>query len=186
MVRFGGAASGQDSALVGLEALATSVDGDGNGTLVDCTHDRGGVRRRFGVASCHDASLAGVVLAGSILSSVRIGCLSLSSRGLKVSEGSACGSPIATVIGGVAVNKLLRGESRETSSLDAGSRLERLNGGEGPARSTVALVLDWRGALASPVLARGELLVSVFLVDVGLKVGLGLATSQHLGELSLG
>lgn len=89
VVGRGAATSRQDSALVGLEALARGVDGDGHWSALESAHHGGGVTRDLGIAACLDFSFAGAVLAGSILSCVGVSGVKHGPVGHVVVEGSS-------------------------------------------------------------------------------------------------
>lgn len=131
----GGTASGgvEDTGGVSLEDGSIGLNGDGGWSLSD-----GSLKLLDG--SGLDVSIGGdlswgglLVSAGSVSSSVGIVGLVLGEVGLQVVEGVGLPSTVATVGGGVAVNKLLLGEALELSGLDEMVSLNSADGGEGPA-----------------------------------------------------
>ena len=109
------------------------------------------------VGNVSSRCLGGRVFARSVPSSVRVVVLKLSKVVLPVVEGillPAASAAVVTVtkIDGCAVDELLLGEALKFTGLEEMGSLESSSGGECPAGSALALVLDWSDcALGAPV-----------------------------------
>ena len=107
---------------------------------------------------------------------------------LPVAEGHVLPTSTATVVAETcglrgAVNKLLLREGDETARLDEVGSLEGSSGGEGPARATLSLVLNWSdGTTSTPV---DRCVVGFFEHDWLLSAGVRSST-KHLAPLMLG
>jgi len=147
-----------DATRVELEGLLGGVDGDGGwANLPDGGQERGfGTRRNVVEAGDRGALVGSVVLAG-VRSSRGVWVRGFgvdSTVGDNVLEGLIHEATIASFVslGGRAVHQILLRERDERTLLDEPGSLHRSSGRERPARSALALVLDWgHGTLSSPV-----------------------------------
>jgi len=102
-------------------------------------------------------SLGGIVGASTVGTKVGVGALGLSIVLLVVVEGSSLPATVATVADLDAIDELLLGEGSEVSVLDVVSTLKSTGGGEGPAGTALALILDGGDStLSSPVNSVGN------------------------------
>jgi len=140
-----------------LESRAVSLDQDGDGLLVEDGLDSAdGVGGDHLVALGLDAKSSSVESAASIFAGVGIRVLSRDGGGLVVIEGFVLPSSIASVVHGGAIDELLLSEGEKGTSFHEVSAFHSHVGGEGPARSARALVLDSvDSSLGSPVDAVG-------------------------------
>jgi len=144
------------------------------------------------------SEVGGVDLAGSADGSVWIRGISVLSSGLdEVLIGVGWVSSVASLVDLVTINELLHGELDEWVSSDLPLGLNRLSGGERPARSTLLLVVDWgQGTLGAPVEGSWVGLdvlnrrwvplvgrVAVVAGDVGVQVSDTELVSGQIGEL---
>ena len=126
------------------ESGLLGIDGDGNWSLLDGGFQgRGRVGRDF--MNTGDVNLSGVLggVASSVSGSVGVVLLEVLGVRLDVVHGVFLPSTVATSASGVAVNELLLSKRHEVSSGNLVVSLHGANSGEGPAGSTVTLVLDW-------------------------------------------
>ena len=161
VVKVGSAlGSGDDTGVVHLEDELVGLDGDGDWLLVE-----GGLELLWGVDG--DISVGGNLeggalslggIAGSLSSAsggVWVGGLGGDGVGLGPLEGLVHKTSVASeILGGtvVALDEVLLGEGFELASGDEVSTFEATSGGEGPARSAAALVLDiGDGSFLNPV-----------------------------------
>jgi len=170
MVEGGGAAGRLvvDASGVELEGVLRSIDGDASGTLGNLgLKIRFAARGHIDVGSELRTAVGGVVLAGSILSGVRIGRLGIDTAvGDDVLEGLGHETTVTTLVAlrTRAINQVLLGEADEGTSVEGMSTFKRTSSGERPARTALALVLDASDyALGPPVNGGRE------SGDVGLK-----------------
>jgi len=192
MIDGGRTSATQHSTFVSLESLARGVDVGGDGASIDHLHHMVSIAWDFIVSLGVNFTFCGVVLAISVLSSVGIIGLKLCTVSFEVFESSVSPSSLAALAGSVAINLLLRREFQEevsASVVDAGSGLDHLSGGEGPARSTRALILDGCRAVTSVInVTKIERLISFSdILILGGKVGHRMVEASHkLSELSFG
>jgi len=178
MIQLGGRASWLivDTTRIELEGLLGGIDGDGRWTNLPDGGEEGGLGSRWDVLEAGDSgTLVGSVVLASVRSSggVRVRGLSVNSVVRDdVLESLVHKSTIATLIslGSRAVNQVLLRERDERTLLDFPGSLHRSRGREGPARSTLALVLNWsNGSLGSPV-------------DGGRRLGVDLLDGESRGK----
>jgi len=161
MIKGSGAASRLvvNASRVELEGVLRSIDGDASGTQGNL-----GLKIRFAAGGHIDVggqlrtTVGGVVLAGSVLSSVRIGRLGIDTTvGDDVDEGLSHEATIATLIAlrSRAVNQVLLGEADKGASEESVSTFNRASSGERPARTALALVLDTSDYALGPPVNRG-------------------------------
>jgi hypothetical protein len=162
---------GDDSTSVSLEDSLISLDGDGNGSLVDSSLKL--VRVILGnvvhVLSA-DSSETSVVSAALSAALISVGVVFLERVTVGVGPGLFHPSTVATTVGEVAVNKLLLWERKELAGSDFVMSFESTCWWEGPAWSALALVLHTSDSTsASPVLG---------VTDIGgIENGVGLVLS---------
>ncbi len=145
VVELGAASSIEDTTGVELEGLLGSHDGNGDGDGVDGGHEgslvEGGDELVAGDLGLGSAGL----LARLVLGGVRVVLLN--------AEASVLDTPLESVVhqataaavvavGARAINHLLLGNGEEVAGLDLPSTLDGAGGGEGPAGTALALVLD--------------------------------------------
>jgi len=151
-----------DTRLVVLEDRSVGLNGDGNGLLVEGGLELGGgLSGDGGVGFSTNTASVGSSLAGTVSAGVLVVRLVGEVVGLSVLVGVVLPSTVATVVTvGGAVNELLLGERDELASGNEVSTLKTTSGGEGPAGTAGALVLDGGdGTLVDPVDAGGEVLL---------------------------
>jgi len=127
-------------------------------------------------------------LASLVSSVVWVLSLSADSVALSIRNGISLHTSIATVVQGLAINDLLLRKRKKFSRVEEVSSLNNSNSREGPAGSTVSLVLDLiDGSLLSPVNRGGDSSDEFwnFLI-IGLIVGLGALSSSEDGLLGFG
>lgn len=151
MVKVSTASSAiKDSASVLLEYHLVGFNEDGGGLLCNSGLHLGNVvLSDILIACCVDSgSLSFRVNASSIGGVVWIGGLNFSLECLPIAEGLVLPTTTAAVVAiacclSGAVDELLLREAEEGSGLDEMFSLKCSSGGEGPAGSTLSLVLDW-------------------------------------------
>jgi len=187
VVELAAASAGDDTTGVHLEDHLVGLDGDGNWSLGNGGLELGGRWADILEASDLTNTLGGLVLAGTVSGLVWVLGLELKWGGLDVLEGIVHKTTVATVVSLGAVNELLLGEGVEGSGGEEFSTLDGTSGGEGPAGTALALVLDWGdGTLGSPVDAIGKVgLIEELNVLLGTEFHLWLVTEELL-ELSWG
>jgi len=177
-----------DSTEVELEVHG--VNGDGDWSVLEGGHQLLGVLL-WDVSEASDLkeTLALRVGTVSVSSSVWIVSFGLNLGLLEVLEGIVHKTSLAPLVseGSRAVNELLLGERNELSSGDEVGTLHRSGGGEGPAGSAGALVLDWGDGTRSDPVDLGWEVGDVEVDWLGL-VGLehGWLVSESLLELVVG
>jgi len=162
VVKVGTAGStGDDTRLVVLEDRSVGLNGDGNGLLVEGGLELGGrLSGDGGVGFSTNTASVGSSLAGTVSAGVPVVRLVGEMVGLSVLVGVVLPATVATAASGDAVNELLLGERDELASGNEVSTLKTTSGGEGPAGTAGALVLDGGdGTLVDPVNAGGEVLL---------------------------
>lgn len=180
MVELRGRASGLvvNTSRVELEGLVGSIDGYGDGGLVDGGLESRLVTRRDILVRGKGSTNVGRGEAAVVGSSggVRVRSLSVNSTvGDDVSEGLVHETTVATLVtlGGRAVDEVLLRKADEFASLQEVGTFGGTGGGERPARSALALVLNGGdGSLGSPVPGGGER-----------NVGLGVGVKRCLGHV---
>jgi len=175
-----------DSRSVELEGGLRSVDGDGGGSHVDRVLQVGLGSLLDVLVGLQGGSRVGLVVsAGSVLSSVGIGGFGIDTSVLDdVFHGLSHQTTVASLVsvGSRAVNQVLLRETNQRLARDEVASLSRSSGGEGPARTALALILDSSdGSLGSPVEAGGQSLIGG---DEGLSSSGGLALDSEV-ELSV-
>jgi len=176
----------QDTRLVQLEDRAVSLDGNRDGLLVD-GGEEGGLVVLGDVSVAGDGGsglAAGRALAGGATAGgVRVVLLGADTVLLDPLEGVVHETTVATLVAGGAAagDEVLLGEGDELAVLDEVVTLNTDDGGEGPAGTALALVLDrGDGAEGDPVLGVvgfiGQLLEGV--VEVALAVEGGVLVSH--------
>jgi hypothetical protein len=161
LVELESAILGKDTTGVGLERHLVSLDGDGSRRSVegdlhvanDLRGSLSAVVRNVSIVDDLSFTLSSVVSACVVSSSVRIvGVQFLASR-LQVIPSVVVPATIATLvtITGGTIDELLRRENIKSISNHALSGLDRLSSGEGPARSTLSLILNGSNARALAV-----------------------------------
>jgi len=158
VVKVGSAVAVNNTSFVELPGF--SIDDDAQWADVNERNLHGSfVLGGGGVTPRSDGGLneVSVVRASSGLSSgsggVWVGLLSFETFAFNVTEGRGEISSVATIASVIARHELLRGKDVEGSGLDAIGRFNSFSGREGPARTTLTLVLDGGDALrgGSPV-----------------------------------
>jgi len=134
----------EDSALVALEDVLVSLNGDGEGC-----EGKGGlhgfnvVGGDLGGTNILKGGVGvGVVSAVSVFAGVGVVGLEDGVVGLEVLEGGGLVSTVASEGKGDAIDELLLGEGHKFAVSDEVGSLEGSGGGEGPARSALSLILD--------------------------------------------
>jgi hypothetical protein len=194
VVELGTAWARENTAPVGLEVHLVSLNGNRDGTLGD-----GGGKLVLVVLG--DILVTGdgddvlgllLLVAGTVLGSVWVVLLSVETTVLdNVLEGVVHETTVATHVaeGAGAVNELLLREGDELAGGDGVGTLDGTGGGERPAGTALALVLDWGdGTLGSPVdrgsgLGGEENLVALTLGHGGGKVELLEFSRGEISEL---
>jgi len=121
----------EDTGMVSREDASVSFDEDRDRLLGDHRlHGTDVVGSAHLVGSSFDTSSSSVVSARSVLSGVGVRALSHEVVLGSVVEGCSLPSSVATVVGLVAVNKLLLGEGQKSSGLDEVTTFEGGSGGE--------------------------------------------------------
>eukprot|EP00128_Syssomonas_multiformis_P003521 Colp12_sorted_trinity150504_noHs@28039 len=169
VVQVGAAGSGEHTRLVQLEGGLVGLDGDGHGLLSQGGHHGGvGVLLHVSVGLGGDLGVLGAlgVAGASLLGGAgHVGVVSLSADTAPLGgpvEGGVHEAAVAAHVGAavglhVAVHKVLLGEGHQGAVLDLVSTLQSTGGGERPAGTARALVLDGGdGTLGGPVDGRGE------------------------------
>jgi len=146
--------------MVHLEDFLVSLDGNGDGSDVE-SGEEGAFALGVDVLPLDDIDVGGmrvVVGAVSISTGVGVGLLELSFVISQVVEGGGLVSTAAAVGLRDAIDELLLREGVELSGPDLVSTFEGTSGGEGPAGSTLSLVLDGGdGTIISPVPGASDL-----------------------------
>jgi len=190
-----GDAVGQDSTSVGLEG--GGVDGNGQRSVV--VHEGGHVVLVLGdidvSVNLSAEDLSGEVAGGDDAISRDIGVRSGSDDlsvlvGEQPLEGVLHQTTVAALVNGVARDELLLGEGGQVVTGEEPLALNASGGGERPARSALALILDvGDGTLGTPVnaaasggllLLSGELELSAALSDCGLEVSIAVVVHLEL------
>jgi len=162
VVKRGGAAVGfiVNTTGVELEGVVAGIDGNRGGAfgnlILEIRFAAGG---NVDVASKSRTAVGGAVLAGSILSSVGVRGLGVDTVvGDDVLEGISHETTIATLVtlGTRAINQVLLGEGDEGLGVQEVSTLNGASGGERPAGTALALVLDASDGTFFPPINRGR------------------------------
>jgi len=181
-----------DSAGVELEGGVAGINGDGGGALADGRLQAiFRTRLNIGEALFCGSRVGGRVLASSVLSSVGVGGLSVNTTiGNDVSHGLSHQTTIATLIslGIRAVNQVLLRQGDQLVGSQEVAALNGASGGEGPAGTALALILDASDStLVSPVEGGGQINMKVLegggLVDIALR---NTETSEHADKFIIG
>jgi len=189
MVELESAILGKDTTGVGLERHLVSLDGNGSGRSLEgdlhvANNCRGGLIFVDHVCIVNDLSftLRSVVSAGVISSSVRVGGVQFLAVSLEVFPSVVVPATIASGVFtvGRTVDELLRREYIKSMSSHALSGLDRLSSGEGPARSTLSLILNGGKARAFAVVTAVEITVGVVSTDGFLGSGERFSSLGHL------
>jgi len=143
----GGSACGavKDTTSVVLEGGLVSFNGNGGWSSLDGGHEsRGGSSGDGGSGSAVVLALVVTAVAGSGLGGVGVVSFELGLIGLIPDEGTLHGTTIASLRAEVvAVNEFLFREGNKISGLDLVGTFHSSGGGEGPAGSTLSLILNW-------------------------------------------
>merc|ERR1719183_1932932 len=176
MVEVGSAVACEHTAGVHLEAHLVGLDGNADWAGVGHGIEEVGLVADVLVTGHTTLRNGGGVagLARAITASVRIGILSGDSGLLVEGESVVHQTTVATRILLGAVNQLLLTEGLQIAGGDFPLALKTASGGEGPAGSALALVLDWgHCTLGGPVDARRSSLA-------------GMLVGSHLGHVAMG
>ena len=167
VVQLGSTVSVKDSRRVELESTLVSLNGNGDGLKSNSS-----LESSFVVGSnidkLGDSGDRRAGLAGSVFSLVRIRRLVADSLIVDdVLESIVHQSSVASLVALClrAINELLLRERHELSSLDGNGTLDRAGGGEGPAGSALALILDISHSILGSPIDRVRNIGSVSEVD---------------------
>lgn len=177
----------EDTGSVSGEDASVGLDEDRDGLLGDSgLHGADAVGRDHSVGGSPYTSSSSVVSARAILGRVGVRVLSHEVVLGSVVEGLLLPSTIASVVGGVAINKLLLGEGQESAGLDEVASFKGSSGGERPARTALSLILDTvDGTLRSPVdRSGGRTGARAGRRSIALMAG-HLAVGEHVAGVSL-
>lgn len=166
VIEEGTTSSGEDTAGVGLEGHLVGLDGDGHrGSLqsvhhvsIDLARSLSRVVVNSSIADNLSNTLRGVVRASSILSGVGVVSVALLSGLLEVFPSivvpaTTAASVVPGSVTGSTIDELLGREDGESISSHALSTLDGLSGGESPAGSALALILNRGDAATRSVVA---------------------------------
>lgn len=177
----------EDTSGVTLEVVVGSIDGDASWSSGDGGFQGGDVLVSDGSVGCNsDNSLGFAGFARSSLSNVWVRSFELHWVGHSILESVSFHTSIATTTLGIAINELRLGELEKRSGLDEVSTLHGSSGGEGPAGTTLSLVLNSSDhSFANPIDSAGGWWVSskrdISVCCCGLEVGRVTSGRFHLG-----
>jgi len=155
-----------DTRLVELEGVVGSIDGNGDGANGGNGGLQSSLRAGLDILVAGDGTtrVGSIVTASTITSSVGVRSLGVKTLvGDDIGEGIVHQTTVATLVTllGGAVNQVLLREGDELASSLEVSTLDGAGGGERPARTALALILDGGDvALSAPVDGRGVNLVA--------------------------
>jgi len=133
VVELGSTSSGNDTTGVHLEDGLVGLDGDGDWSLADGSLELGGGGGDILETGNLTNTLGGLVLAGTVHTSVWVAGFELKWVALDVFEGVVHETTVATLVDLVAVDELLLGEGLEFAGGKEFSTLDGTGGGESPA-----------------------------------------------------
>jgi len=135
-----------------------------------------------------DGRRASARCATSVTCGVWVAAFSVEAVGLDPAESLTRVTSVASSISTIAVDDFLRSSIRDTSSSDEVGGFGFFSGREGPARTTLTLVLDWSGLTSGNPVDGTSRCLQLFLGEMGLQrlVGNETKESSELFERPVG
>jgi len=125
-----------------------------------------------------DGRRASAGCATSVTCGVRVAAFGVEAVGLDPAESFARVTSVASSISTVAIDDLLRSSVGDSSSGDQVGGFGFFGGREGPARTTLTLVLDWSGLTGGNPVDGASRCLQLFLGEMGLQWVFGTETKE--------